>query len=82
VHAGYDAQYNLGMRSLLDLLDSQQELFTSQTRLATAQEVAVFGAYRILTLDGMLLSSLNVQPPPESDPQKAAARPAPPTQSK
>ena len=77
VHAAYDEQYNLGTRSLLDLLDSQQELFASQTRLATAEEAAIFAAYRILALDGMLLSSLNVRPPVEADPGHKVPRPAP-----
>ncbi len=67
----YDQQYQIGQRTLLDLLDAQNEVFQAQTRLATAQGQATFNAYRILAVEGMLLSSLNVSPPGAADPNRA-----------
>jgi hypothetical protein len=39
--------------------------------LATAQGQASFNAYRILAVEGMLLSSLNVAPPASASPNQA-----------
>jgi outer membrane protein, adhesin transport system len=71
VRDAYDQQYQIGQRTLLDLLDAQNEVFQAQTRLATAQGQAAFNAYRILAVEGMLLSSLNVAPPAAADPNHA-----------
>ena len=71
VRDAYDQQYQIGQRTLLDLLDAQNEVFQAQTRLATAQGQATFNAYRILAVEGMLLSSLNVSPPGAADPNRA-----------
>jgi len=46
--------------------------------LATAQGQAAFNAYRILAVEGMLLSSLNVPPPAAADPNRAPAIPVRP----
>ncbi len=70
VRQSYDQQFQIGQRTLLDLLDSQNEVFTAQTRLSTAQGQAAFSAYRILAVEGMLLANLNVAPPSGSDPSK------------
>ena len=48
-------------RRLLDLLDSENELFQSRTRLITADFVALFGKYRILADTGDLLSALDLE---------------------
>ena len=76
VRKAYDQQFQVGQRSLLDLLDAQNEYFSSQVRWVTAQETAVFAAHRILALDGMLLATLDVPPPPEADYTKRAVVPA------
>jgi adhesin transport system outer membrane protein len=68
VRDAYDQQFQVGQRTLLDLLDAQNEVFQAQTRLATAQGQAAFNAYRILAVEGMLLSSLNVPAPAAADP--------------
>ena len=72
VRDAYDQQYQIGQRTLLDLLDAQNEVFQAQTRLATAQGQAAFSAYRVLAVEGMLLSTLNVAPPEAADPTKPA----------
>jgi outer membrane protein, adhesin transport system len=68
VRDAYDQQFQVGQRTLLDLLDAQNEVFQAQTRLATAQGQAAFNAYRILAVEGMLLSTLNVPAPAAADP--------------
>jgi adhesin transport system outer membrane protein len=75
VRDAYDQQFQISQRSLLDLLDSENELFTSQTRLITDQETAVFASYRILAVDGLLLSTLGVEPPAEADATRMAPKP-------
>jgi len=71
VRQAYDQQFQLGQRTLLDLLDAQNEVFQAQTRLATAQGQATYNAYRILAVEGMLLSTLNVPEPAAGDPDHA-----------
>jgi adhesin transport system outer membrane protein len=75
VRNAYDQQFQVSQRTLLDLLDSQNELFQSQTRLITDQEQVVFNGFRILAVQGTLLQALNVQPPPEADYTQKTKRP-------
>jgi outer membrane protein, adhesin transport system len=75
VRDAYDQQFQVNQRSLLDLLDSQNELFQAQSRLITVQEQVVFSGFRILAVQGTLLQSLNVQPPPEADYTQKTKRP-------
>lgn len=79
VRNAYDQQFQVAQRTLLDLLDSQNELFQSQTRLITVQEQVVFSGFRILAVQGTLLQALNVQPPPEADYTQKTKRPQRPT---
>ncbi len=62
----YMDQFNLGRRTLLDLLDSQNELFVSKSNRINALYTEAFAVYRILALQGDLLASLNVQRPAEA----------------
>jgi outer membrane protein, adhesin transport system len=75
VRNAFDQQFQVGQRTLLDLLDSENELFQAQTRLATVRRQAVFDGYRILAVEGMLLGALNVPPPPEADYRSKTATP-------
>ncbi len=59
----YLKQFNIGQRTLLDVLDSENELYTSRTRYVTAKNQEVFGKYRMLSHVGTLLSSLGVELP-------------------
>jgi adhesin transport system outer membrane protein len=56
----YQQQFVVGQRSLLDVLDSENELFQSSGQLITAQVNEIIAVYRLLTLSGCLLSSLGV----------------------
>ncbi len=43
-----------GERSVLDVLNAQQELFAAETGLATAEHDRIVAAYRVLALTGRL----------------------------
>jgi adhesin transport system outer membrane protein len=59
----YRQQFSLGQRTLLDLLDSENEVFQSRSALVNTQYDEMFAMYRILNSMGMLLQSLNVELP-------------------
>jgi adhesin transport system outer membrane protein len=59
----YQQQFSLGQRTLLDLLDSQNEVFGSRQALVNAQYDELFAMYRVLNSMGVLVRSLNVALP-------------------
>ncbi|MNF84327.1 Outer membrane efflux protein BepC precursor [compost metagenome] len=63
VRSAYQKQFSLGERTLLDLLDSENELFTAQRRLAEVKNSQVFTQYRIKATIGQLLKSQGVVAP-------------------
>lgn len=56
----YQQQFMLGNRSLLDVLDSETELYTSSSQAETARGNILAGAYRLLALAGDLLPRLRI----------------------
>lgn len=56
----YVQQFTVGQRSLLDVLDSENELFNTQGQLITAQMNVIIGGYRLLALNGGILPSLEI----------------------
>ncbi len=64
----YRQQFQLGKRTLLDLLDSENESFTAQTEYVNGQNEVLLSKYRVLNAMGKLLSYLRVQPPAEAFP--------------
>lgn len=56
----YEEQFVMGQRSLLDVLDAENELFSSSTQAATALGNTLIAAYRMKALAGELLPSLNI----------------------
>jgi adhesin transport system outer membrane protein len=58
----YQQQFVVGQRSLLDVLDSENELFQSSGQLITARANEIVAVYRLLALSGCLLSRLAVDP--------------------
>lgn len=62
----YRQQFDLGQRSLLDLLDAENELFLARVQLTTAVYTEIFAVYRVLSAVGDLLAELDVQPPRET----------------
>ncbi|WP_434673264.1 TolC family outer membrane protein [Pseudomonas sp. R1-15] len=63
VRTAYQKQFSLGERTLLDLLDSENELFSASRRLAEIKNVQLFSQYRIKATMGQLLKSQGVVAP-------------------
>lgn len=63
VRTAYQQQFSLGERTLLDLLDSENETFTAERRLAEVQNLKDFSQYRIKAVMGQLLQSEGVVAP-------------------
>lgn len=61
----YREEYQLGKRSLLDLLDGENARFNSQFQFQSAAAVHYFSAYQLLAHMGRLLSTLGVAAPAE-----------------
>lgn len=62
----YKDQFSLDRRTLLDVLDAQNELFVSKSNTVNAEFLEIFAIYRLLALKGQLLPTLNVEYPRES----------------
>jgi len=56
----YQQQFGLGQRTLLDLLDSENEVFVSSQALVNAEYDQLFAMYRIINSMGALLKTVNV----------------------
>ncbi|WP_166358432.1 TolC family outer membrane protein [Pseudomonas akapageensis] len=63
VRSAYQSQFSLGERTLLDLLDSENELFTSRQRLVQIKTLQLYTQYRIKATMGQLLKSQGVVAP-------------------
>jgi len=59
----YQKQFDIGQRSLLDLLDTENELFSAKNQLAEAQLDQQIAKLRILNGMGGLLGAMNIQLP-------------------
>lgn len=62
----YAKQFILGQRSLLDMLDSENEFFTAQASYLNGQFVELFARYRLLADMGYLLVVFDIDPRQES----------------
>ncbi len=62
----YKDQFNLDRRTLLDVLDAQNELFVSRSNTVNSEFLEMFAVYRLLALKGKLLPVLGVDYPRES----------------
>lgn len=71
VVVNYRQGFDIGQRDLLDLLDAENELYTSRVRSTTANYTHEYAIYRTLASMGTLTSALGVPVPAES---MAAAR--------
>ena len=56
----YREQFNIGKRTLLDLLDSENELYQASRSLTTAIYQEAFSRYRIVAATGELLEKLEI----------------------
>ncbi len=79
VRDAYTRQFfDLGQRSLIDVLNAENELFVSNGRLVSAQAARVFATYRLFAAMGELVTMLALDLPPEADEKKPAAIPEDP----
>ena len=61
----YRQQFTLGQRTLLDVPNTENELFEARSSLVTTQYDELYAQYRILNATGVLLDSMKVQKPAE-----------------
>jgi adhesin transport system outer membrane protein len=66
--AAFDKEYELGQRSLIDLLNAQNQYFNAAVSLTSARGVVVFGDYQLLAAMGTLLEYLKAPPPVDAAP--------------
>jgi outer membrane protein, adhesin transport system len=66
--SAYQEQFNIGQRSLLDLLDAENELFTTRGQLVSADINQHLSGYRLLASTGTLLTTMGVAAPSTSNP--------------
>ena len=59
----YLDQFSLDRRTLLDVLDSQNELFVSRSSHVNSLYTEMFAVFRVLALQGQLLNTLGVPKP-------------------
>lgn len=62
----YKKQFELGKRTLLDVLDSQNEYYVSQQDLINERYALLFSKYRILNSMGRLVEHFHIPLPPEA----------------
>lgn len=65
--AAYRKQFNIGQRTLIDLLDQENEVFQANINYANALNDLMFAEYRILAGTGRLLWALEVPLPDQAD---------------
>jgi adhesin transport system outer membrane protein len=68
VIASYTKEYEIGQRTLIDVLDSNNQYFNAQVSLISIRGVAVFADYQLLAAMGQLLEYLKAPQPVEADP--------------
>ncbi|SNR89639.1 TolC family outer membrane protein [Pseudomonas segetis] len=66
VREAYQQQFSLGQRTLLDLLDSENELFTANRRYTDVRYTEEFSMYRVIATMGDLLQQQQVIVPAEA----------------
>lgn len=71
VVTAYRSEYELGLRTLLDLLNAEQSLYNARIGLTNAKGLAVFSDYQLVAATGSLLAAVKIAAPEEaSNPQR------------
>jgi adhesin transport system outer membrane protein len=65
----YGKQFNIGQRTLLDLLDSQNELFGAKQNYIVDKYTEINQRYRVLSAAGCLTEKLEIELPKEAEPR-------------
>jgi adhesin transport system outer membrane protein len=66
--AAFQKEYELGQRSLIDLLNAQNQYFNAAVSLTSARGVLVFADYQLLAAMGTLMEYLKAPPPVDAAP--------------
>lgn len=77
LRASYEQEYEVGTRSLLDILNTQNGLFQAEANLINARSLEVFIKYRLMAAVGMLLPTLGIEPPVDAQPYASSFKKAP-----
>lgn len=64
----YRQQFRVAQRSLLDVLDAENEYFVTRGQLISAEYNEILSTYRIMAVAGTLLKTLGVEAPKTADP--------------
>ena len=64
----YNKEYELGQRSLIDLLNAYNQLFNARVSLESTRGTAVFADYQLLAAMGQLLAYLKAPTPVDAEP--------------
>jgi len=62
----YEAEFVVGTRSLLDVLNTQSALFQAEANLINARSLSTYAEYRVLASVGILLPTLGIAPPEDA----------------
>jgi adhesin transport system outer membrane protein len=68
VIVAFQKEYELGQRTLVDLLNAQNQLFNGIVSLVSTQSVAVFADYQLLAAMGALIEYVKAPPPADAAP--------------
>jgi adhesin transport system outer membrane protein len=71
----YSKQFAIGQRTLLDLLDSENEYFTSRSTYVTALFIEISARFRVLNAMGNLMTAMDIKPPEEAFARTAGMMP-------
>ena len=66
--AAFQKEYELGQRSLIDLLNAQNQFFNASVSLTSARAVIVFADYQLLAAMGTLIEYLKAPPSVDTAP--------------
>lgn len=63
----YEQEFQLGKRTLVDLVNSEAIRINTEIGLISQESVALFAAYQVLGSMGQILERFDITPPPESE---------------
>src|SRR5437763_11656573 len=66
--AAFQKEYELGQRSLIDLLNAENQYFNAAVSLTSSRALVVFADYQLLAAMGTLLEYLKAPPPVDAAP--------------
>lgn len=75
--ASYEQEFDVGARSLIDVLNTQNALFQAETNLLNSRSLEIFVKYRLLAAAGVLLPTLGITPPEDSEAYAVSEQGAP-----